>query len=88
MVEQREKEILQIVRSIQDLNEIFKDLATLVVDQVWHFLKMFLRLFSLYKASYNFVSFSLLCYVVKLFVSAPSDFCFWCCVKLCLIIVG
>jgi len=34
MVEQREKEILQIVRSIQDLNEIFKDLATLVVDQV------------------------------------------------------
>jgi len=35
MVEQRDKEILQIVHSIQDLNEIFKDLATLVVDQVW-----------------------------------------------------
>jgi len=34
MVEQREKEVLQIVRSIQDLNEIFKDLASLVVDQV------------------------------------------------------
>ncbi len=33
-VEQREKEINQIVRSIQDLNEIFKDLATMVVDQV------------------------------------------------------
>jgi syntaxin 16 len=33
MVQQREKEILQIVRSIQDLNEIFKDLATMVVDQ-------------------------------------------------------
>jgi len=37
MVEQREKEILQIVSSIKDLNEIFKDLATLVVDQVWLF---------------------------------------------------
>ena len=34
MVEHREKEINQIVRSIQDLNEIFKDLATMVVDQV------------------------------------------------------
>jgi len=34
MVEQREKEIVQIDRSIQELNEIFKDLATLVVDQV------------------------------------------------------
>ncbi len=33
-VEHREKEINQIVRSIQDLNEIFKDLATMVVDQV------------------------------------------------------
>lgn len=34
IVEHREKEINQIVRSIQDLNEIFKDLATMVVDQV------------------------------------------------------
>ena len=34
MVEQREKEILQIVKSIQDLNEIFKDLAAMIVDQV------------------------------------------------------
>ena len=42
MVEQREKEILQIVRSIHDLNEIFKDLATMVVDQVC------LQLFLLY----------------------------------------
>ena len=31
---EREKEVQQIVRSIQDLNEIFKDLATMVVDQV------------------------------------------------------
>ena len=41
MVEQREKEILQIVRSIHDLNEIFKDLATMVVDQVWLFKVLF-----------------------------------------------
>ena len=34
MIQEREKEITQIVRSIQDLNEIFKDLAQLVVDQV------------------------------------------------------
>ena len=34
MIEQREREISQIVRSIQDLNEIFKDLGSLVVDQV------------------------------------------------------
>ena len=31
---QREKEINQIVKSIQDLNEIFKDLAYMIVDQV------------------------------------------------------
>ena len=34
VVQQREREIAQIVRSIQDLNDIFKDLATFVVDQV------------------------------------------------------
>ncbi|ESN97557.1 hypothetical protein HELRODRAFT_185907 [Helobdella robusta] len=33
LIEQREKEILQIVRSIQDLNEIFKELAVMIVDQ-------------------------------------------------------
>ncbi|XP_013381832.1 syntaxin-16 isoform X4 [Lingula anatina] len=33
VVQQREREIAQIVRSIQDLNEIFKDIATLVTDQ-------------------------------------------------------
>ncbi|ESO86508.1 hypothetical protein LOTGIDRAFT_220533 [Lottia gigantea] len=32
-VQHREKEILQITRSIQDLNEIFKDLSTMIVDQ-------------------------------------------------------
>ena len=34
MVQHREKEISHIVRSIQDLNEIFKDLSNMVVDQV------------------------------------------------------
>ena len=34
MVEQREKEIMQIVRSIQDLNDIFKELSFMIVDQV------------------------------------------------------
>ncbi len=33
-VEQREQEITQIVRSIHELNEIFRDVAQLVVDQV------------------------------------------------------
>lgn len=33
IVQQREKEISHIVRSIQDLNEIFKDLSTMIVDQ-------------------------------------------------------
>lgn len=32
-VRQREKEITQIVKSIQDLNEIFRDLSQMVVDQ-------------------------------------------------------
>lgn len=32
-VQQREKEIVQIVQSIQDLNDIFKELATMIVDQ-------------------------------------------------------
>jgi len=32
-VQQREKEIQQIVKNIQDLNEIFKDLAGMIVDQ-------------------------------------------------------
>ncbi len=35
MLEQRNKEIVNIVRSIQDLNELFKDLATMIVDQVY-----------------------------------------------------
>lgn len=30
-LEEREKEINNIVRSIQDLNEIFRDLATMIV---------------------------------------------------------
>ena len=33
-IQQREKEISQIVQSIHDLNEIFKDLAGMIVDQV------------------------------------------------------
>lgn len=33
IVQHREHEIGQIVRSIQDLNEIFKDLANMIVDQ-------------------------------------------------------
>jgi len=33
-IQQRDKEIAHIVRSINDLNEIFKDLAHMVVDQV------------------------------------------------------
>lgn len=34
MVEDRERDIHQIVQSISDLNEIFRDLATMVVEQV------------------------------------------------------
>ncbi|XP_041060726.1 syntaxin-16 isoform X1 [Carcharodon carcharias] len=33
MVEEREKEIRQIVQSISDLNEIFRELATMIVEQ-------------------------------------------------------
>lgn len=32
-IDEREKEITHVVKSIQDLNEIFKDLATMIVDQ-------------------------------------------------------
>lgn len=35
MVEEREREIRQIVQSISDLNEIFRDLAGMVVEQVY-----------------------------------------------------
>ena len=34
LINEREKEITNIVKSIQDLNELFKDLATMIVDQV------------------------------------------------------
>lgn len=34
MVVQREQEIHQIVQSIHELNEIFRDVAQMVVDQV------------------------------------------------------
>lgn len=33
LVEEREREILQIVQSISDLNEIFRDLGTVIVEQ-------------------------------------------------------
>jgi len=33
-IEDREKEIISIVQSISEINEMFRDLATLVVDQV------------------------------------------------------
>lgn len=35
LVEEREREIRQIVQSISDLNEIFRDLAGMVVEQVF-----------------------------------------------------
>jgi len=34
VIEQREKEIQSIVQSISELNEIFRDLATMIVEQV------------------------------------------------------
>lgn len=41
MVEEREREIRQIVQSISDLNEIFRDLAGMVVEQVFEALLIF-----------------------------------------------
>ena len=34
MVEEREREIIKIVQSIADLNEIFRDLSQMIVEQV------------------------------------------------------
>ena len=34
LINERETEINHIVKSINDLNELFKDLATMIVDQV------------------------------------------------------
>ena len=34
MIEEREKEIRSIVQSIAEINEMYRDLATLIVDQV------------------------------------------------------
>lgn len=34
LVEEREREIRQIVQSISDLNEIFRDLGAMIVEQV------------------------------------------------------
>ena len=34
MIEEREKEITAIVQSISEINEMYRDLAALVVDQV------------------------------------------------------
>ena len=38
MVMERDQEISKIVQSIHDLNEIFKDLASMIVDQVIKYL--------------------------------------------------
>ena len=43
MVEEREREIRQIVQSISDLNEIFRDLAGMVVEQVFRAKKKVLQ---------------------------------------------
>lgn len=37
LVEEREREIRQIVQSISDLNEIFRDLGAMIVEQVCAF---------------------------------------------------
>ena len=34
MIEEREKEITAIVQSISEISEMYRDLATMVVDQV------------------------------------------------------
>ena len=34
MIEEREKEIRSIVQSILEINEMYRDLATMIVDQV------------------------------------------------------
>lgn len=34
MIEERDKEIVAIVQSISEINEMYRDLATMVVDQV------------------------------------------------------
>ena len=34
LIEQREREIQSVVRSISEINEMYKDLATMVVEQV------------------------------------------------------
>lgn len=34
LLEEREKEIIAIVQSISEINEMYRDLATLVVEQV------------------------------------------------------
>ena len=34
MIEEREKEITAIVQSISDISEMYRDLATMVVDQI------------------------------------------------------
>ena len=34
IIEEREKEIRSIVQSISEINEMYRDLATLIVDQV------------------------------------------------------
>ena len=40
LLNERETEINHIVKSINDINELFKDLATMVVDQVKHLMKL------------------------------------------------
>ena len=50
VVQEREKEITQIVKSISDLNDIFKDLAAMIVDQVCFQLILVNDLFSGFQA--------------------------------------
>ena len=55
-VEQREKEIQSIVKSISDLNSIFKELATMVTEQVSLFFKRELKLLVLLHLYYTRVT--------------------------------
>lgn len=59
VIDEREKEIVSIVQSISEINEMFRDLATMVVDQVSF---VVLLRYSVYLTGIHYLNLVICCY--------------------------
>ena len=73
MIEEREKEIQTIVQSIAEINEMYRDLATLIVDQVYRHCPLSLPLIKPLPPSSIHLSFSLSIHLLSLSINSLSS---------------